>query len=43
MSLARRAGHLCEAAGMVGQLGTDGVADGPDGTTSLGAAVLELR
>src|SRR5258708_1925424 len=37
----RTAGQLAEAAGMAGQLGPYGVADGPDGTTSLGAAVLE--
>jgi hypothetical protein len=37
----RAAGQLAEAARMVGQLGPYGVADGPDGTTSLGAAVLE--
>jgi hypothetical protein len=37
----RSAGHLGEAARMVGRLGAYGVADGPDGTTSLGAAVLE--
>jgi hypothetical protein len=37
----RAAGRLAEAAGLVGGLGPYGVADGLDGTTSLGAAVLE--
>jgi hypothetical protein len=37
----RAAGRLAEAARLVGQLGSYGVADGPDATTSLGAAVLE--
>jgi hypothetical protein len=37
----RAAGRLAEAARLVGQLGPYGVEDGPDGTTSLGAAVLE--
>ena len=37
----RAAGRLAEAAGLVGRLGPYGVADGPDATTSLGAAVLE--
>jgi hypothetical protein len=37
----RTAGRLAEAARLVDQLGPYGVADGPDGTTSLGAAVLE--
>jgi hypothetical protein len=37
----RAAGQLATAARMVGQLGPYGVAEGPDGTTSLGAAVLE--
>ncbi len=37
----RAAGQLGRAAGLVGQLGPYVVADGPDGTTSLGAAVLE--
>jgi hypothetical protein len=37
----RAAGRLAEAAGMAGRLGMYGVADGPDGTTALGAAVLE--
>ncbi len=37
----RAAGRLAEAARLVGQLGPYGVEDGPDGTTSLGAPVLE--
>jgi hypothetical protein len=37
----RAAGQLAEAVRLVGQLGPYGVADGPDATTSLGAAVLE--
>ncbi len=37
----RAAGRLADAAGMTGELGPYGVPDGPDGTTSLGAAVLE--
>jgi hypothetical protein len=37
----RAAGRLAEAARLVGGLGPYGVADGLDGTTSLGAAVLE--
>lgn|SRR5512146_993770 len=37
----RAAGRLAEAARLVGRLGPYGVADGPDATTSLGAAVLE--
>ena len=37
----RAAGQLAEAVRLVGQLGPYGVADGPDLTTSLGAAVLE--
>lgn len=37
----RAAGCLANAAGMTGELGPYGVADRPDGTTSLGAAVLE--
>jgi hypothetical protein len=37
----RAAGQLAEAVRLVGQLGPYGVADGPDGTTSLGASVLE--
>lgn len=37
----RAAGRLAEAVRLVGQLGPYGVADGPDGTTSLAAAVLE--
>jgi hypothetical protein len=37
----RAAGRLAEAVRLVSQLGTYGVADGPDATTSLGAAVLE--
>jgi len=37
----RAAGRLAEAAQLVGRLGPYGVADGPDATTSLGAAVLE--
>jgi hypothetical protein len=37
----RAAGRLAEAAALTGQLGPYGVADGPDATTSLGAAVLE--
>ena len=39
----RAAGRLPEAVLLVGQLGPYGVADGPDGTTSLGAAVLEAH
>jgi hypothetical protein len=37
----RAAGQLAEAVRLVGQLGPYRVAHGPDGTTSLGAAVLE--
>jgi hypothetical protein len=37
----RAAGQLAEAVRLVGQLGPYGVADGPDATISLGAAVLE--
>jgi hypothetical protein len=37
----RAAGQLAEAVRLVGHLGPYGVADGPDATTSLGAAVLE--
>jgi hypothetical protein len=37
----RAAGRLAEAARLVDQLGPYGVEDGPDGTTSLGASVLE--
>ena len=37
----RAANRLADAAGMIGELGPYGVPDGPDGTTSLGAAVLE--
>ena len=37
----RAAGQLAQAARLVGQLGPYGVADGPDATTSLAAAVLE--
>jgi hypothetical protein len=37
----RAAGRLPEAARLVDQLGPYGVGDGPDMTTSLGAAVLE--
>ena len=37
----RIAGDLGEAVRLIGQLGAYGVAEGPDGTTSLGAAVLE--
>jgi len=37
----RAAGRLAEAVQLVGRLGPYGVADGPDATTSLGAAVLE--
>jgi hypothetical protein len=37
----RAAGPLADAAALVDQLGPYGVADGPDATTSLGAAVLE--
>jgi len=37
----RAAGRLAEAAALAGQLGPYGVAEGPDNTTSLGAAVLE--
>jgi hypothetical protein len=37
----RAAGRLAGAAGMTGELGAYGVPDGPDGTRSLGAAVLE--
>jgi hypothetical protein len=37
----RAAGKLAEAARLTAYLGPYGVADGPDGTTSLGAAVLE--
>jgi len=37
----RAAGRLAEAVRLVGQLGPYGVSDGPDLTTSLGAAVLE--
>ena len=37
----RAAGRLAEAARLVDQLGPYGVSDGPDNTTSLGAAVLE--
>ncbi len=39
----RAAGRLADAAAMTGGLGPYGVADGPDGTTSLGAAVLEAH
>jgi hypothetical protein len=37
----RAAGQLAEAVRLVGQLGPYGVADRPDATISLGAAVLE--
>jgi hypothetical protein len=37
----REAGRLADAAAMIANLGPYGVGDGPDGTTSLGAAVLE--
>ena len=37
----RAAGQLAQAVRLVGRLGPYGVADGPDATTSLGAAVLE--
>ena len=37
----RAAGQLAEAVRLVGRLGPYGAADGPDATTSLGAAVLE--
>ena len=37
----RAAGRLAEAVRLVGRLGPYGVADGPDATVSLGAAVLE--
>lgn len=37
----RAARRLAEAAEMTGGLGPYGAADGPDGTTSLGTAVLE--
>jgi hypothetical protein len=37
----RAAGRLAEAARLVSGLGPYGMADGLDGTTSLGAAVLE--
>lgn len=37
----RAAGRLAEAVRLVGRLGPYGVADGPDATTSLAAAVLE--
>jgi hypothetical protein len=37
----RAAGRLAEAVQLIGQLGPYGAADGPDATTSLGAAVLE--
>jgi hypothetical protein len=37
----RAAGRLAEAVRLVGRLGPYGAADGPDATTSLGAAVLE--
>ena len=37
----RAAGRLAEAVRLAGRLGPYGVADGPDATTSLGAAVLE--
>jgi hypothetical protein len=37
----RAAGALAQAVRLVGRLGPYGVADGPDATTSLGAAVLE--
>lgn len=37
----RAVGRLAEAVRLVGQLGPYGVGGGPDGTTSLGAAVLE--
>jgi hypothetical protein len=37
----RAAGRLAEAVRLIGRLGPYGVADGPDATTSLGAAVLE--
>ena len=37
----RAAGRLAEAALLIDRLGAYGVADGPDATTSLGAAVLE--
>ena len=39
----RAAGRLAEAARLVDQLGPYGVGDGPDMTTSLGAAVLVDR
>ncbi len=39
----RAAGQLAHAAGMTGELGAYGVPDGPDGTTSLGAAALEAN
>ena len=39
----RAAGRLPEAVRLVGRLGPYGVADGPDATTSLGAAVLEAH
>jgi hypothetical protein len=39
----RAAGRLAEAVRLVSRLGPYGVADGPDATTSLGAAVLEAR
>lgn len=37
----RAAGRLAEAAQLTSQLGPYDVADGPDATTALGAAVLE--
>ena len=37
----RAAGQLVQAAALVSELGPYGVSDGPDGTTALGAAVLE--
>jgi hypothetical protein len=37
----RAEGKLAQAAQLVGELGPYGVADGPEATTSLGAAVLE--
>jgi len=37
----RAAGRLAEAVRLIGRLGPYGRADGPDATTSLGAAVLE--
>jgi hypothetical protein len=37
----RAAGHLSRAVALIPELGPYGVSDGPDLTTSLGAAVLE--